>query len=73
MGLTNEIVTSEIGLAGTELKGIEKFLDLVEKFQGEIAIRDFDEFVEKKESPSKYCLLMKMDFPFESYSKFSDS
>lgn len=73
MGLTNEIVTSEIGLAGTELKGIEKFLDLVDKFQGEIAIRNFDEFVEKNESPSKYCLLMKMDFPFESYIKFSDS
>ena len=64
MALTNEIVTSEIGLAGTELKGIEKFLDLVDKFQGQITIANFDEFVEQNENPTNYCLLMKMDFPF---------
>lgn len=64
--LTNEIVTSQIGLAGTELKGIEKFLDLVDKFQGEITICNFEELMEQNEVPSNYCLLMKMDFPFES-------
>ncbi len=64
--LTNEIVINEIGLAGTELKGIEKFLDLVHNFQGNITICDFDRFVEQNEVPSNYCLLMKMDFPFES-------
>ncbi|MFX1283333.1 MAG: hypothetical protein ACFFB5_06740 [Promethearchaeota archaeon] len=64
--LTNEIVINEIGLAGTELKGIEKFLDLVDNFQGIITICDFDEFIEQNETPSNYCLLMKMDFPFES-------
>ena len=64
LALTNEIVTSEIGLAGTELKGIEKFLDLIDNFQGEITIGNFDEFVEQNEIPTHYCLLMKMDFPF---------
>ena len=64
LALTNEIVTSEIGLAGTELKGIDKFLDLVDKFQGQITIANFDEFVEQNENPTNYCLLMKMDFPF---------
>lgn len=64
LALTNEIVTSEIGLAGTELKGIEKFIDLVDNFQGEITICNFDEFVEQNEIPTDYCLLMKMDFPF---------
>ncbi|UCG90246.1 MAG: hypothetical protein JSU57_00535, partial [Candidatus Heimdallarchaeota archaeon] len=61
-----EIVINEIGLAGTELKGIEKFLDLVNNFQGDITICDFDRFMEENEVPSNYCLLMKMDFPFES-------
>jgi hypothetical protein len=64
--LTNEIVINEIGLAGTELKGIEKFLDLVNHFKGEIDICNFDEFVENDQDPSDFCLLMKMDFPFES-------
>ncbi|MFX1517715.1 MAG: hypothetical protein ACFFC6_15535 [Promethearchaeota archaeon] len=64
--LTNEIVINEIGLAGTELKGIEKFLDLVNHFKGEITICNFDEFMETDQDPSNYCLLMKMDFPFEA-------
>ncbi|MFW9906104.1 MAG: hypothetical protein ACFFFH_17405 [Candidatus Thorarchaeota archaeon] len=62
--LTNEIVINEIGLAGTELKGIEKFLDLVNHFKGKIKIQNFDEFVESDQDPSDFCLLMKMDFPF---------
>jgi hypothetical protein len=70
--LTNEIVINEIGLAGTELKGIEKFLDLVNHFKGEITIRNFDEFVENDQDPSDVCLLMKMDFPFESRYLSSD-
>lgn len=71
--LTNEIVINEIGLAGTELKGIEKFLDLVNHFKGEISIWNFDEFVENDQVPSNYCLLLKMDFPFESKYKSSDN
>ncbi|MHA2203180.1 MAG: hypothetical protein ACW991_05775 [Candidatus Hodarchaeales archaeon] len=47
--LTNEIVINEIGLAGTELKGIEKFLDLANHFKEEITICNFDEFVERKD------------------------
>ena len=70
--LTNEIVINEIGLAGTELKGIEKFLDLVNNFKGEITIQNFDEFVESDQDPSDFCLLMKMDFPFESQYLSSD-
>lgn len=70
--LTNEIVINEIGLAGTELKGIEKFLDLVNNFKGEITIRNFDEFVDSDQQPSDFCLLMKMDFPFESQYLSSD-
>lgn len=64
--LTNEIVINEIGLAGTELKGIEKFLDLVDNFQGDITICDFETFSEKDTISSNYCLVMKMDFPFET-------
>ncbi|MFX1507963.1 MAG: hypothetical protein ACFFDC_17890 [Promethearchaeota archaeon] len=70
--LTNEIVINEIGLAGTELKGIEKFLDLVNHFKGKITIRNFDEFVDSDQQPSDFCLLMKMDFPFESQYLSSD-
>ncbi|UCG04020.1 MAG: hypothetical protein JSW11_08535 [Candidatus Heimdallarchaeota archaeon] len=70
--LTNEIVINEIGLAGTELKGIEKFLDLVSHFKGEITICSFDEFVENDQIPTNYCLLMKMDFPFEFKYDSSD-
>ncbi|UCE12759.1 MAG: hypothetical protein JSV04_11260 [Candidatus Heimdallarchaeota archaeon] len=62
INLTNEIVTREIGLAGTELKGIEKFLNLVDKFDGEITICNFDEFIKQNDVPYKYCLLLKMDF-----------
>ncbi|MFX0122229.1 MAG: hypothetical protein ACFFAE_01210 [Candidatus Hodarchaeota archaeon] len=71
--LTNEIVINEIGLAGTELKGIEKFLDLVSHFKEEIIICNFDEFVENNQVPSTYCLLMKMDFPFESRYPLPDN
>jgi len=63
LALTNEIVTREIGLAGTELRGIEKFLDIVTKFDHPIHIMDFDKFLlqNEKELP-KPLLLLKMDF-----------
>ena len=64
--LTNEIVIREIGLSGTELKGIEKFLDLVGNFQGKITVCDFEEFMHQNEMPTDYCLMLKMDFPFDS-------
>ncbi|MFX0182666.1 MAG: hypothetical protein ACFE95_06235 [Candidatus Hodarchaeota archaeon] len=61
--LTNEIVTREIGLISTELRGIEKFLDLVSNFEEEILIQDFDQFMlEYNEIPSTPCLLIKMDY-----------
>ncbi len=61
--LTNEIVTREIGLIGTELRGIEKFLEIVNEFDNEIIIRDFDEFFEEEViAPTKPCLLIKMDY-----------
>lgn len=69
INLTNEIVTRELGLAGSELKGIEKFLTLVDKFHGEIKICDFDEFASHNEVPSKYCLLLKMDFQKKSLQR----
>lgn len=63
LSLTNEIVTREIGLVSTELRGIEKFLDLVNNFEEEILIQDFDQFmVEHNEIPSTPCLLIKMDY-----------
>ncbi|MHA1974663.1 MAG: hypothetical protein ACTSW1_16805 [Candidatus Hodarchaeales archaeon] len=66
--ITNEIVTREIGLIGTEQRGLEKFLELLDKFKGDISIFDFDSFMQdksKQESCSDYCLLLKFDFPFE--------
>ncbi|MHA2225278.1 MAG: hypothetical protein ACXAC8_08750 [Candidatus Hodarchaeales archaeon] len=66
LALTNEIVTREIGLTGTELKGIEKFLNLVESFRAEIKIYNFDDFINNDVLPSEYCLLLKMNFPFHS-------
>jgi hypothetical protein len=63
LALTNEIVTREIGLAGTELRGIEKFLDLVVKFDESITIWKFDEFLQKEEDQiPQPLLLLKMDF-----------
>ncbi len=67
--LTNEIVIREIGLSGTELKGIEKFLDLVGNFQGEITVCDFEDIMMQREIPTDYCLMMKMDFPFDSFHR----
>ena len=63
LALTNEIVTREIGLAGTELRGMEKFLDIVTKFDVPITIMDFDTFLTRNimELP-KPLLLLKMDF-----------
>ncbi|MFX0052863.1 MAG: hypothetical protein ACFFAJ_10885 [Candidatus Hodarchaeota archaeon] len=61
--LTNEIVTREIGLISTELRGIEKFLELVDNFEDDIRIQDFDQFmVEHNEAPQMPCLLIKMDY-----------
>ncbi|MHA2239283.1 MAG: hypothetical protein ACXAB2_13115, partial [Candidatus Hodarchaeales archaeon] len=63
LSLSNEIVTREIGLAGTELRGIEKFLDIVTKFETKITILDFDEFISSElESLPSPLLLLKMDF-----------
>jgi hypothetical protein len=61
--LTNEIVTREIGLIGTELRGIEKFLEIVNEFNDEIYIREFDEFYKDEiVAPTKPCLIVKMDY-----------
>ncbi|MHA1237417.1 MAG: hypothetical protein ACTSQ9_07150 [Candidatus Hodarchaeales archaeon] len=63
LAITNEIVTREIGLAGTELRGIEKFLDLVMRFEKPITILDFDDFLQMKyEELPQPLLLLKMDF-----------
>lgn len=66
LSITNEIVTREIGLAGTELKGIEKFIDLVHHFEESISIYDFDDFYKQNLSPKEYTLLLKMNFTSES-------
>ncbi len=67
LAITNEIVTREIGLAGTELRGIEKFLDLVMRFEKPVTILDFDDFIEKNyEELPRPLLLLKMDFSQES-------
>jgi len=66
LSITNEIVTREIGLAGTELKGIEKFIDLVHHFEESILIYDFDDFYKQNLSPKEYTLLLKMNFTSES-------
>jgi hypothetical protein len=61
--LTNEIVTREIGLIGTELRGIEKFLEIVNEFDDEILISEFNEFMkEESEAPTNPCLIIKMDY-----------
>ena len=67
LAITNEIVTREIGLAGTELRGIEKFLDLIMRFEKPITILNLDDFTKKnyQELPSPL-LLLKMDFSQDS-------
>ncbi|PWI49315.1 hypothetical protein CEE45_01920 [Candidatus Heimdallarchaeota archaeon B3_Heim] len=63
LALTNEIVTREIGLAGTELRGMEKFLDIVVKFDKPITIMDFDKFCKDNLTDlPQPLLLLKMDF-----------
>ena len=63
LALTNEIVTREIGLAGTELRGMEKFLDIVVKFDKQITIMDFDKFLKDNLTDlPQPLLLLKMDF-----------
>ncbi len=63
LALTNEIVTREIGLAGTELRGIEKFLNILPNFgEEDITISEFDSFINANQAPVKYCLLLKMDY-----------
>ena len=63
LALSNEIVTREIGLAGTELRGIEKFLNILPNFgDDEITICDFKTFFDKGQSPANYCLVLKMDY-----------
>jgi hypothetical protein len=66
LAISNEIVTREIGLAGTELRGIEKFLDLVTKFESHITILEFDEIslLDNEPLPTPL-LLLKMDFSTE--------
>lgn len=67
LALTNEIVTREIGLAGTELRGMEKFLDIVVKFDKPITIMDFDKFLKDNLTDlPQPLLLLKMDFSEES-------
>ncbi|MHA1966609.1 MAG: hypothetical protein ACW964_02285 [Candidatus Hodarchaeales archaeon] len=66
LSLTNEIVTREIGLAGTELKGIEKFLVLATHFSKPIKIYDFDDFYSQNLQPEDYTLLLKMNFETNS-------
>lgn len=66
LSITNEIVTREIGLAGTELKGIEKFIDLVNHFEEPISIYNFDDFYKQNLTPKEYTLLLKMNFTSES-------
>ena len=67
LAITNEIVTREIGLAGTELRGIEKFLDLVGRFEKPVTILDFDNFIKKNyDELPRPLLLLKMDFSQES-------
>jgi hypothetical protein len=66
LSITNEIVTREIGLAGTELKGTEKFIDLVHHFEEPISIYDFDDFYKQNLSPKEYTLLLKMNFTSEA-------
>lgn len=70
LALTNEIVTREIGLAGTELRGMEKFLDIVMKFDHPITIMNFDNFLDQKvtDLPTPL-LLLKMDFSEKASSK----
>jgi hypothetical protein len=61
--LTNEIVTREIGLISTELRGIEKFLELIGNFEEDIRIQNFDQFMTEQNEPiSTACLLIKMDY-----------
>ena len=62
LAITNEIVTREIGLAGTELRGIEKFIDLLSHFKEPISIHDFDDYYNQNLSPEGYTLLLKMNF-----------
>ncbi|MFX0087227.1 MAG: hypothetical protein ACFFAU_16375 [Candidatus Hodarchaeota archaeon] len=62
LALTNEIVTREIGLSGTELRGIEKFIDLLNNFEDSINIYNFDDFHSQNLSPQGYTLLLKMNF-----------
>ncbi|MFX0171701.1 MAG: hypothetical protein ACFE9L_07265 [Candidatus Hodarchaeota archaeon] len=65
--LTNEIVTREIGLISTELRGIEKFLELIDNFEEDIRIQDFEQFMtEQNETISTPCLLIKMDYSAEN-------
>ncbi len=66
LALTNEIVTREIGLAGTELRGIEKFIDLLTHFEDSINIYNFDDFHSQNFSPQGYTLLLKMNFTSNS-------
>jgi hypothetical protein len=67
LAITNEIVTREIGLAGTELRGIEKFLDLVMRFETPVTILNFDDFIKKNYDELPHpLLLLKMDFSQES-------
>jgi len=68
LALTNEIVTREIGLIGTEQRGIDKFISLLENFQDRpIKICSFEKFITENidfiENDPGYCLLLKMDFP----------
>ncbi|WP_455140837.1 hypothetical protein [Candidatus Hodarchaeum mangrovi] len=68
LALTNEIVTREIGLIGTEQKGIDKFISLLENFRDKpIKICLFEKFIkeggELLQNDLGYCLLLKMDFP----------
>ncbi len=66
LALSNEIVTREIGLAGTELRGIEKFLNILPNFGDEnIFICDSESFFEAEQPPAKYCLVLKMDYKTE--------
>ncbi len=69
ISLTNEIVTREIGLAGTELNGMEKFLEILGKFENEIIIADFNDFISQKTEVPKNNPLLLLNMNYSTNSK----
>jgi hypothetical protein len=72
--IVGEVIKEELGVLGTEINGIQKFLKLLPLLPKEIRVFNFDTLLKDDlEIPSNSTILIKMDYVSPRHSKKEDS